>query len=135
MVYNGQTSGPCYTTTLLPDDTLVNLTKVAQANLRVKLVRPQCYKRVGIDNHLIVETAEQAGRTNEIYTAYWNRVNPDDDGPIMTENDQRRWNINQKSLHIITSLGDLPKEVLSYKKDYFARWYDILPQHVRCTFG
>jgi hypothetical protein len=66
MVYNGQTSGPSYTTTLLPDDTLINLTEVAHANLRVKFVRPQCYKRVGIDNQLIVETDEQAVITNEI---------------------------------------------------------------------
>jgi hypothetical protein len=134
MFFNGNTYGPAYTPTLLPNDTLINLTKVAQANLRVKLVRPQICQRTGINKQLIQETEEQAARTKTVYNDVWMgvansmRANPHDAGPIFNAKQQREWDKNEKLLQIITSLIDIPDQILNYERDLFARWYDI-PYH------
>jgi hypothetical protein len=131
MVFNGNTYGPTYTTTLLPNDTLINLTKVAQVNLRVKLVRPQICQRTGINKQLIKETEEQAARTKTVYNDVWMsavnsmRANPHDAGLIFDAMKQREWDKNEKLLKVITSLIDIPDQVLNYERDLFGRWYDI----------
>jgi hypothetical protein len=94
MVFTGNTSGPAYTTTLLPSDTFINVTKIAQALLRVKLVRPQIRQSFGIFHELRKETEDQAIQTKTIYDQVWRnivdsiRANPLDTGNRFNANQQ-----------------------------------------------
>jgi hypothetical protein len=131
MVFNGNTSGPAYTATLLPGDTLINLIKTAQASLRVKLVRPQVRQHVGINKQLIGENEEQAARTKAVYNGVWMSVvnsmrkHQLDADPIFNAMQQREWDRNEKLLQVVTNLVDIPDRVLNYERDLFARLYDI----------
>jgi hypothetical protein len=131
MVFKGKTTCPSYTTILLPNDTLVDLTHVAQANLRIKLVRPQIICRVGINGIKIIEDAQMLARIEDTYANVWRttlesiRNNPMNENPIMNVVQQREWNINEKSRNIITSLLDIQNDVFHFQRDKLSRWYDI----------
>jgi hypothetical protein len=131
MVFNGRTTGPSYTTTLLPDDTLIKLTGIAQSSLGVKLVRSQTLRRVGIDGIKLVESGDIIPRNQATYNRVWSEIfeymrnNPADKEPIMTITEQRAWYNREKERDIITSLSNIPDDVFHYKRDLFARWYDV----------
>jgi hypothetical protein len=131
MVFNGRTTGPAYTTTLLPNDTLIKLTNIAQTRLGIKLVRPQILRRVGINGLRIVESEETYARFRTTYDHTWSQIiqhlgnGAVDEMPIMTVTEQRQWNKTEKEKKIITSLINIEDDVFHYERDLFARWYDL----------
>jgi hypothetical protein len=121
MVFNGNTTGASYATTLLLNNTLIKLTGLTQANLRVKLVRPQIRRRVGINKIIIVENEVKTEQNKLRYDQVWTTVANSPQGPIMTDVQQLQWNENERSRDIIINLMNIPNDVLNYTRDLFAR--------------
>jgi hypothetical protein len=74
MIFDGHTSGPFYTPTVLRDDTLIKLPEIAQSELSTKLVRPQIPRRIAIHDHVAHEDEQQAAHTIEMRDHVWQNV-------------------------------------------------------------
>jgi hypothetical protein len=107
MIFHGEASGLSDTAILLPNDTLIDLTKIAQASLRVKLVRPRMPERIGIYQQRVAITVEEVAAMNAQYDFVWRGVVGDinrrgsDDDPIFNKLQQQlEWLYSQSGEQI-----------------------------------